>query len=401
MRSLDRIAFAWGSLRSYPGRTSLVLLAISIGVAAVLLLTALGDGARRYIVDQFAGLGSNLLIVLPGKTETRGGAPPLVSDMPRDITLDDALVLTRHPLIARVAPLAFGLAPVAAQGREREAPILGTTGAMLEIRRLEVAQGRFLSDEDPRQPRAECVLGAKVRRELFGAQGGLGNWVRIGDRRFRVIGVLASKGTSLGIDMDDVVLVPVAAAFALFDKSSLFRIMVQARSREAIPAAKVAVEATLRERHEGEEDVTVITQDALMGTFDAILGMVTLVLAAIAAISLLVAGILILNVMVVVVTQRTAEIGLLKALGGAPRDLRALFLWEAFLLSLLGATVGVAIGYSGAHALGRAWPALAGGPPVWATAAAVLLALGAGLAFGVLPANRAARLDPVRALARR
>jgi putative ABC transport system permease protein len=401
MKRADAVRFAWGSLRSYPARTGLVLLAMAIGVAAVLMLTALGDGARRYIGDQLAGLGSNLLVVMPGKVETRGVALPLTSDVPRELTLDDALALARHPHVLRVAPIAVGLAPVAAGAREREAPILGTTAAMAAIRQLEVARGRFLADTDPHTPRAECVLGATVWRALFGASGALGDWVRVGGRRFRVVGVLASKGTSLGLDMDEVVLLPVAAAFAVFDSKALFRIMVQARARDVVASAAAATVATLKARHAGEEDVTVLPQDALMATFDTLLETVTLVLAAIAAVSLFVAGILILNVMVVVVTQRKAEIGLLKALGAPRPEIRQVFLWEALQLSALGGGAGTLVGHGGAWALGLVWPALAGGPPVWATASAALLALAVGLAFGVLPANRAARLDPVRALSRR
>jgi len=400
VKPADHVRLAWGSVRSHPARTVLVLVAMAIGVAAVLVLTALADAARRYVTDQLAGLGSNLLVVMPGKVETRGIAVPMTSDVPRPLTLDDALVVAREPTIVDWAPIVFGLAPVRAQGREREVGVLGTTASMLALRRLTVAQGTFLAAGDPRTAHAECVLGAKLRDELFGPGRGVGEWVRIADRRFRVVGVLASKGTTLGMDMDDLAIVPVAQAFALFDTDALFRLMLQARSRDAIPAAERAAVATLRTLH-GEEDFTVVTQDALLGALDSVLAMVTFVLAGIAGIALLVAGVLVLNVMVVVVSRRTAEVGLLKALGATAREVRALFLTEALLLSAAGSVLGTATGYALAFALGSLWPALAGGPPGWATAAAALVAVGAGAVFGVAPANRAARLDPVQALARR
>ncbi|WP_269449604.1 ABC transporter permease [Acidihalobacter aeolianus] len=244
------------------------------------------------------------------------------------------------------------------------------------------------------------MLGESLRAELFGNAPAIGETVRIGDRRFRVIGILAPKGQSLGMDMGDVAIIPVAAAQALFDTHTMFRVLVEVRGRESIPAAKRFIDATISARHEGENDVTVISMDAILSTFDRIFAALTLTVAGIAAISLAVAGILIMNVMLVAVSQRTTEIGLLKALGAPPRQIARLFLVESAVLSLLGAAAGVAVGYLGVFALGRLFPSFPLAAPPWAVLAGVGVALFSGLVFGVLPARRAARLDPVQALTR-
>ena len=401
MKSGDVIQFSWKALSGYPTRTLLMILAMAIGVASVILLTALGEGARRFVTDEFTSLGTYLLIVLPGRSETTGGPPPLLGETPRDLTLEDALSLTRSPTIRRMAPITVGSAPVSWKHRDREVSVLGSTAELFEIRNLSMAQGRFIPAGDPLRGLAVCVMGYKLKKELFGNQSPLGEWVRIGDRRFRVIGVLAKKGQSLGLDMGDVVVVPVASAQALFNTSSLFRILVQANGREAIPKAKKAVLATIRERHEGEDDVTVITQDALLSTFDRILVAMTLSVAGIAAISLSVAGILIMNVMLIAVSQRTTEIGLLKAIGAPGTQILGLFLAESAILSLIGAGFGLILAFLGNWGLAQAFPRFPITAPIWALVAAVSVALLTGLVFGVLPARRAARLDPVQALSRR
>lgn len=401
MRPADRIAFALQSLGGYPLRSSLTLVAMAIGVAAVVALTSLGEAARRFVVAEFASLGTHLLIVLPGRSETAGAAPTLfVGQTPRDLTIADAVALTRNSAVHRVAPISVGSAPVAWGGREREVTILGSTAELLDVRHWALAQGQFLPPGDPERPSPVCVLGAKVRDELFGSSRALGQWVRIGERRLRVIGVLASEGRSIGLDVEDLVVIPVASAQALFNNPSLIRILVEARSREAIAQAQTAILATLRERHRGEEDVTVVTQDAVLATFDRILRALTLTVAGIAAISLIVAGILVMNVMLVGVSQRTAEIGLLKALGAPGRRIASLFLAEAAVLSLGGACLGLAVGQAASWLMGRLYPRLPLGAPWWASAAAVGVALATGLLFGVQPARKAARLDPVEALSR-
>ncbi len=356
MKTGDVIKFSVRALLGYPTRTFLMILAMAIGVASVILLTALGEGARRYVTNEFTSLGTYLLIVLPGRSETTGGPPPLLGETPRDLTLEDALTLTRHSSIRRVAPITVGSAPVSWKHRDREVTVLGSTAALFEIRHLSMAQGRFIPAGDPTRGLAVCVIGYKLKRELFGNQSPLGQWVRIGERRFRIIGVLAKKGQSLGLDMGDVVVVPVASAQTLFNTSALFRILVQANGRDAVPRAKETILTTIRERHEGEDDVTVITQDALLSTFDRILVTMTLSVAGIAAISLSVAGILIMNVMLIAVSQRTSEVGLLKAIGAPGTQILRLFLAESAILSLIGAGFGVILAFLGTWGRARAFP---------------------------------------------
>jgi putative ABC transport system permease protein len=400
MRLADTLLFASGSLRGSPTRTVLMMLAMSIGVAAVVVLTALGEGARRYVVDQFASLGTNLVIVLPGRTETAGVGPGLMSGQtPRDITLEDAEALLRSPAIKRIAPLTIGSATLSRGALNREVVVAGSTADMLDIRHMGIAVGRFLPRGDIFDTSSVCVLGNQMKRELFGNEQAVGQWVRLGDRRFRVIGVLASQGESMGMRTDELVIIPVGAAHQLFNTSGLFRVLIEAKNRDAIEAAVREAESILVERHSGERDVTVITQDAVLQTFDRILGALTMAVGGIAAISLAVAGVLIMNVMLIAVAQRVKEIGLLKALGAPGRQIRHLFFAEAALLSGIGSAAGLVLGYLGSFIIGLVYPSLPVSPPWWAVIAACATALGTGILFSVWPARRAARLDPVAALA--
>ncbi|MCZ6778856.1 MAG: ABC transporter permease [Acidobacteriota bacterium] len=401
MRAFDFLYYAAGSLRGHRLRTVLTLLGTAVGVAAVILLTALGEGARRYVRNEFAAVGSNLLIVLPGKIETSGAAP-IFGGTPRDVTLADAEALVRRsPRVRRVAPISLGQAPVGYRERERQTTVIGSTPDLLAIRRLAVGAGRFLPDVGTERGGPVCVIGRTIQRELFRTENPLGKTLHIGDWRFRVIGVMADKGESLGMDMDDVVIIPVATGLRVFNRTSLFRILVEVRTHEQIQDARRDVIAIFMQRHEGEEDVTVITQDSVLSSLDKLLITLTFALGGIAAVSLAVAGLGVMNVMLVAVSERTSEIGLLKALGATRGQIGTAFLAEAALLSSAGGAIGLAVGYAGAGALGRIYPALPATPPPWAVVSAVVLSAGVGLIFGVVPALRASRLDPVAALGRR
>ena len=402
MRAPDLLRFARDAATGSPLRTALLVLAMAIGVAAVVVLTALGDGARRYVMNEFSSLGSNLVIVLPGRSQTGGFNPAnVITGTPRDLTIADAQAVQRGSAIRRVAPLAVGTSEIGFGGKLREVMVAGTTSQYIEVRNLELAQGRFLSEEDWSRGAPEAVIGARIRAELFGAEPALGQLVRVGGRRFRVVGVLASTGQGLGMNTDELVMVPVALAQSMFNTNTLFRILIEAKNRDSLPAAKTQALEILKLRHEGEEDVTVITQDAVLATFDRLLGALTLGVGGIAAISLGVAGILVMNVMLVSVVQRTAEIGLLKALGATARTIELVFLTEAAMLSLAGAVVGYVFGHAGAALIRLLYPTFPAFPPAWAVLAGLGTALATGILFGVAPARRAAALDPVRALSRR
>lgn len=401
MLSKDLLLQAGKAIRTQPLRAALIILAMSIGVAAVNVLTALGDSARNYVVHEFESLGTHLVIVLPGRTETTGGHPPLFGETPRDLTLDDAAALFRSRQVAAIAPVSIGSAPVSVGGLERETNVMGSTHALLRVRHLTMAQGQFLPEADADKEISVCVIGKTISDELFAHQQAVGQWLRINDRRFRVIGVLAKEGQSIGTGFDELIIVPVASAQALFDSHSLFRILIEAHSEAAMYKAVDEVRNIIKLRHEGEDDVTVITQDSVVNTFDKILTALTFTVAGIAAVSLAVAGVLVMNVMLVSVSQRTAEIGLLKALGATQSQLQRWFLCEAALLSLAGALVGSAIGQFGILVLQWLYPNFPVALPIWARLSALAVALATGLIFGVMPARKAARLDPVAALARR
>ncbi len=399
MRLSDLLRFAVGGLRGHRLRTFLSLLGVAIGVASVILLTSLGEGARLYVTGEFASLGSNLLIIIPGKTETKGLAP-LVSTAPHDLTRQDAeALLQRVRSIRRVAPIVVGTATATAGERRREVTVVGATRDILEIRHLKMATGRFL----PRDLHdgTVCVLGAGVQRELFPDQNPLGQLVRIGEWRFRVIGVIAPRGTSIGMDLDQVVEIPVETGLRLFNRSGLFRILAEVGSNDDLEQAQKAALAVLRERHAGQEDVTILTQDSVLETFNQILRALTAALAGIAAVSLGVAGLGIMNVMLVSVSERTREVGLLKALGVTYSQVVSVFLVEAAILSSAGGGIGLVIGLGVGRFLQHLYPDFPIRPPGWAIAAALVVSCSVGLVFGILPARKAARLDPVQSLMRR
>lgn len=398
MRLVDALSLAGGAVLSNGRRTVLTLLGVIIGVAAVVVLTALGEGALRYVTGQFESLGTNMLGVVPGKTETAGAMPGFGGGVPNDLTLADARALERAIQDAvHVAPMVMANDTVSHGARSRQALVVGTTPGFLPIRRLAVARGTYLPDQPWDRGGPVVVLGHDLARELFGAEDPVGGKVRIGAFRMRVIGVLEERGVQLGIDLDEAAHVPVATGMQLFDRSSLFRVLMDMKAGADLDAAEQRVVSLMAERH-GEEDVTVITQDAVLGGLTTILGLLTLVLGGIAAVSLTVAGIGVMNVMLVSVSERTDEIGLLKAIGAAPRQVLTLFLAEAVVLSLTGGVLGLALGW-GVVGLARVlWPAFPATPPEWAVIAALGTSFLVGVLFGLVPARRAVRLDPVVAL---
>jgi putative ABC transport system permease protein len=397
----DVLALSGSALWRQKRRTLLSLLGVSIGVAAVLLLTSLGEGARLYVRGQFETLGTNLLAVLPGKTETTGSMPGFVAGVPNDLTLADAEALRRGmPAARHVAPVALGNETVSRGERSRQVLVAGSTAEFQPIRSIEMRTGSFLPELPWDRGAPVTVLGSKLADELFDGEQPIGQVVRIGSWRMKVIGVLKEQGMHLGIDMDEAVFVPVTTAMRMFNRSSLFRVVFTIGARADIDAAQKRCTEILVARH-GEEDFTLITQDSVMDALSSILTMLTVALGGIAAISLAVAGLGIMNVMLVSVSERIEEIGLLKAVGAGRAQILSLFLAEAVMLSLLGGLIGLGLGF-GLIKLARViFPVFPATAPPWATVAAVTVSVIVGVFFGVLPARRASRLDPVAALQRR
>lgn len=400
MSTLDAVAMAFSALATQRRRTLLSLLGVSVGVAAVVLLTALGQGARTFVEAQFEGIGTSVLAIAPGKVETFGGLPG-IGNSTSDLTLDDALALQRRlPGVRATAPLVVGVDEVQYGSLSRSAIVLGASHEMAKVRGLELAYGAFLPAGDWERGENVVVLGARTARELFGAENALGRQIRIGDWRLRVLGVLESRGVHMGADLDESAFVPVALAMRMFDRRSLFRILLMLNAADGLDRAREVARSVLIERH-GREDFTLITPDAVLGSLTRILTVLTLALSSIAAISLGVAGLGIMNVMLVSVSERRSEIGLLRAIGAARAQIVALFLLEAALLSVAGGALGVALGWALSRAARELYPEFESSPPPWAIAAALGVALLVGLVFGVLPARNAARLDPALALSRR
>ena len=262
---------------------------------------------------------------------------------------------------------------------------------------MSVGQGAFLPDDDRRAARPLVVLGSKVRRELFADQNPLGRRVRIGGERYRVIGVMASKGQMLGFDLDDAVYIPTSRAMALFDRESLMEIDLLYEVGSSAQDVARRVRTLLIHRH-GREDFTIVTQDEMMAVLGSVLNVLTLAVGALGGISLLVGAVGILTIMTIGVRERTAEVGLLRALGATRRQVVLLFMGEATALGAIGGMGGLVIGYGGAALLGHLFPALPTHTPGTYVLLAELLAAVIGLAAGVIPARHAARLDPIEAL---
>lgn len=399
MRAADLLQFSAQALLRARFRSVMILLSMALGVAAVVALTALGEGARGYVLGEFKALGKNVLILFPGRKETTGGLPPVSGSAAREITLDEVWLLGRRlSVIDGVAPVVVGAARLGVDARGRDATVFGTTRTFLEIQELKLARGSNLPAGDFRRAGNELIIGHRLKRELFDSRDPIGASVRLGDSRFRVIGVLEEGGNAMGMDTRDMAIIPVAAAQRLFNVSGLFRVALQIREGVSLARAEALIEAAMTEFHQGDLDVTVISPDAMLETFDRILGAMTAAVAAIGGISLLVAGVLIMNVMLISVSQRTREIGLLKALGAGRGEILRIFLGEAALLTACGAVIGVLFGLLLVWLMRALFPDVPFRAPWWSVATATLIACGTGLAFSWLPARRASRLQPVDAL---
>ena len=396
MRWRDALHLALRALTAHRLRSLLTLLGIGVGIAAVILLTSIGEGLHRFVLAEFGQFGTNVINLHPGRQGARGGPPGLPSTA-RDLTLDDADALARLPHVRHVTGSVSGNAEVRAQGRVRRSTVLGVGPQMQEVYSMRVRVGQFLPPDEAASARAFVVLGPKLARELFGSTIALGEHVEIGAERFRVVGVMEEKGQFLGIDLDDAAYIPVVRGMALYQRDGLMEIALT-YDPEA-PAARVAeaVKKRMIARH-GREDFTVLTQEDMLATLSNILDLLTAAVGALGAISLLVGGVGIVTIMSIAVTERTGEIGLLVALGARRRTILALFLGEAVVLAGIGGLLGLLVGAGLAQLVGLLVPAMPVATPWRYALAAEGVAIVVGLAAGVLPARRAARLDAVEAL---
>jgi len=393
----ELLSLAWGAVAAHRLRSVLTMLGILIGIAAVILLTSIGEGTRRYVLDEFTQFGTNIMAVNPGKAHT-SGAPGALAGTIRKLTLEDAEALRRVPGVQKVVPVVMGMARVESGERGRSIFIYGVNSEVPDVWKFRVRQGAFLPPIDPRRAAPVVVLGPKLKREIFAEENALGRYVRIGGYRFQVIGVMAPKGMLLGFDIDDSAYIPVASAQRVFNRDELLEIDLEFSHQMATETVANGVRRTLRQRHDGEEDFTITTQTEMLDVRDRVMGVVSFAVGAIGGISLVVGAIGIMTMMWISVNERTAEIGLAKAIGAGSGQILSLFLLEAALLSVVGGALGVAGGMGLAWLIKLFLPALPVHTPLRYVVAALAVSLAVGLLSGALPARRAARLDPIDAL---
>ena len=377
-------------------RSGLTALGIAMGIAAVVLLTSIGEGMHRYVVAEFSQFGTNIIGVHPGKISTTGFAGAMFGNV-RPLTLDDAEALKRLPQIIASVPLVQGNAAIEAGQFQRRTTIYGVGADVPQVWSMDVSAGQFLPDDDPRSARAFVVLGSKVKQELFGDAIPLGEIVRIGGFRFRVIGIMESKGQLLGYDLDDAVYVPASISLEMFDRESLMEIDVLYKANADAETVKKAIAKLMQARH-GSEDFTIITQEQMLEVLNSVLDILTFAVGALGGISLLVGGVGILTIMTIAVKERTSEIGLLTALGAGRRQVLLLFLSEAVVLSAIGGFFGLLFGWGIAELIHLLVPAIPAHTPWHFVLMAELLAIVIGIIAGVMPARRAATMNPVDAL---
>lgn len=396
MQTADLIRFSFRSIMTYRVRSGLTALGILVGITAVVLLTSIGEGIHRFVLAEFTQFGTNLVAVTPGKRETFGISGATISTV-RPLSLSDAESLSRLDHIVAVVPVVQGNARIESGKKSRRTTILGVGSRVPEVWKMDLTTGNFLPDDDQRMARPYAVLGSKLRAELFGEENPLGQRIRVGEDRYRVVGVMQSKGQMLGFDMDDTVYIPVGRAMELFDRESLMEIDLLYEAEISAEHAAGSVKRLLISRH-GSEDFTLVTQQQMLEILDSVLNILTMAIGALGGISLLVGSVGILTIMTLSVSERVSEIGLFRAIGAERGDILGMFLGEAVALSAVGGISGVVLGILVVEMIAWLLPAL----PVRLAWHYLLFAFGLsvviGMAAGVLPALRAARLDPLEAL---
>ena len=396
MKFQDLFIFSSYSVVSQKMRSFLTSLGIAIGVVCVIFLTGLGQGLQTFIISQFTQFGSNIISISPGKTETMG-MPLGIFGTVKPLTFEDAEALERLPVIDVAVPVSGGSGEIEYGERMRRSMVVGTGADYDVIVDAKDMLGEYLPHDNPKSPRSLAVLGPKMRDELFGDANPLGELVRVNSERFRVIGVLPPKGDFLGIDLDDAIYIPMAKFQSMFNVNNFQEIDVVHYERYATEEAVSSIKRLIIDRH-GSEDVTIHTQANMLETLEDIMKWLKFTVAAFGGISLLVGGVGIFTIMTVAVNERTSEIGVLRAVGASRKKIRDVFLLESIFLAILGALLGLSIGFAAVYIALIFYPdmpiAIAWDYIVYA----VFISLAIGLIAGFLPARAAAQLDPVEAL---
>lgn len=385
------------TLQTQKLRSALTVLGIVIGIASMVLLSSIGEGTREGIAKEFTQFGTTIVSIMPGKSETHGN-PGYMGGTTYPLTYEDALVVRRVRGVRWYSPTATGVGEVEAGERSRHTYIFGVINDAQHVWQWYPRVGSFIPDGDPDHIPPVCALGPKTARELFPNQNPLGAHVRVADARFKVVGVMEPKGQMLGWDLDDAVYIPLKRAMRLFNRDQLQELHLYVTSHSMIPRVMSDVKAVLKDRHDGNEDFTVISQADMLKVIEDVLIVVTVGVMVIAAISVFVGAMGILTIMWISVHERTQEIGLVKALGASNRQVLTVFLSEAAALSLLGGVAGLLFGWGGCRLLQAAIPGFWVQTPAWMPPVALGVSLFVGVVAGVVPAIRASRLDPIEAL---
>jgi putative ABC transport system permease protein len=400
MGPVEYLLAALDSLRQNKVRSLLTMLGVIIGVMSVILLIALGEGAQAYVEKEFSGMGSNVLIITPGKQET-SGMMPLIAGSFRKLTYENAKEIERKAQgVKAVSPVVMGGGAIEYGDRRRNTIILGVTPHFEEVRNIHVQLGRFITHQDLDKNNKVCLIGTTVKDELFGNDNALNEKVSINFAKHTVVGVLEHRGVTLGINMDDIVLVPLRSGQQMFHggEDRLFQIVAKAKSPEDIPIAIESMREILKAAHDYVEDFTVTDQTSILTTFSQIFTAMKVMLAGIAGISLLVGGIGIMNIMLVTVRERTREVGVRKAVGATRQDIGFQFVVESVTLSGIGGGIGILLGFAGTFVIRSIYPPLPVYCSNWAILLAFFFSLSVGVFFGAYPAVKAAGVDPVEAL---
>jgi putative ABC transport system permease protein len=399
MRLKDTAWLSIEALAAQKLRTLLTVLGMVIGVGAVVLLVSLGQGAKNYVLKEFEGLGTNLIIVQPGKSDRKTSFGPPLGAAQRKMTIADVNALEKRAVnLEAVSGIILGTVTARKDESTVNISVFGTNDQFKKILNLEISTGEFFSRDEDEYGRRVIVLGRKIVEKLFGEEVPLGRDVKLNGSQFRVVGTLGSMGDKLGLNFDEMAFIPTHAALKLFNDDKLLGIRAKASLRAGVTDAVEEIKDILKERREGEEDFTVITQVSMMDSLTTILNMLTYMLAGIAAISMIVGGIGIMNIMWVSVIERTQEIGIRRAVGARKRDILQQLLAESLGLSVLSGGLGVVGSLILTYGSYYLYPTFDMRAPVWILVPAFTMAIVVGVIFGVVPAWKASRIETLEAL---